>query len=118
MAARPRLLLLDDPITGLDPITAKTVDAEILKLRDLEHITPILVTHQLPDAFYVAAHQVQRQNGRLAIVPSDERKSEDTEFIMLRDGRIYFVGQAEELLASTDPYLKAYLSGWFPPLVL
>jgi phospholipid/cholesterol/gamma-HCH transport system ATP-binding protein len=117
MAARPRLLLLDDPITGLDPITAKTVDAEILKLRDLERITPILVTHQLPDAFYVATHEVRRQNGRLAIVPAGERKNEDTEFIMLKDGRIYFVGHAEELLTSTDPYLKAYLTGWFPPLV-
>jgi ABC-type transporter Mla maintaining outer membrane lipid asymmetry ATPase subunit MlaF len=36
---------------------------------------------------------------------------------MLKDGRIYFVGHAEELLTSTDPYLKAYLTGWFPPLV-
>ena len=55
MAARPRILLLDDPTSGLDPITAKTVDAAILALRDLEHVTTILVTHQLEDAFYMAS---------------------------------------------------------------
>ncbi|MGC4080919.1 MAG: ATP-binding cassette domain-containing protein [Vicinamibacterales bacterium] len=48
MAFRPRLLLFDDPTTGLDPITAVTVNDEIVKLRDLEHVTSILVTHQNP----------------------------------------------------------------------
>ena len=57
MAARPRLLLFDDPTSGLDPITAKTVDNEIIKLRDVEHVTSIVVTHQLPDAFYIATHE-------------------------------------------------------------
>ena len=78
MAARPRLLLFDEPTSGLDPITAKTVDAEIIKLRDVEHVTSILVTHQLQDAFYVATHEAVRQNGRLAIVPADRHKSEET----------------------------------------
>ena len=57
MAARPQLLLLDDPMAGLDRITAKTVEDEIVKLRDLEHVTAILVTHQLPEAFYIATHE-------------------------------------------------------------
>jgi phospholipid/cholesterol/gamma-HCH transport system ATP-binding protein len=117
MAARPRLLLFDEPTSGLDPITAKTVDAEIIKLRDIERVTSILVTHQLQDAFYIATHEARRQNGRLAIVPADERKSEEAEFIMLKDGGIYFEGHAAELRASDDPHLKTYLSGWVPPLV-
>ncbi|HEX6164148.1 MAG TPA: ATP-binding cassette domain-containing protein, partial [Vicinamibacterales bacterium] len=54
MAAKPRILLYDEPTTGLDPITATTVDEEIVKLRDLENVTSILVTHQLRDAFFVA----------------------------------------------------------------
>ena len=53
-ASRPRHLLIDDPTSGLDPITSKTVDNEIVKLRDLEHVTSIVVTHQLQDAFYIA----------------------------------------------------------------
>ena len=117
MAARPRLLLLDDPTSGLDPITAKTVVDEIVKLRDLEHVTAILVTHQLPDAFYVATHEAVRRNGRLAIVPAGEAKSDDADFIVLRNGRIYFQGDATELKRSTDSYLQAFLSGWVPPLI-
>jgi phospholipid/cholesterol/gamma-HCH transport system ATP-binding protein len=117
MAARPRLLLFDEPTSGLDPITAKTVDAEILKLRDLERVTSILVTHQLQDAFYVATHEAVRRSGRVAIVPADPGASEDVEFIMLKDGRIYFEGYAGDLRRSTDPYLKSFLSGWVPPLV-
>ena len=66
MAARPRLLLFDEPTSGLDPITAKTVDAEIIKLRDIEHVTAILVTHQLQDAFYIATHRAVERQGRLA----------------------------------------------------
>ena len=117
MAARPRLLLFDEPTSGLDPITAKSVDAEILKLRDLERVTSILVTHQLQDAFYVATHEAVRRSGRVAIVPADPGASEDVEFIMLKDGRIYFEGHAEDMRRSKDPYLKSFLSGWVPPLV-
>ena len=60
MAARPKLLLYDEPTTGLDPMTALTVDAEIIKLRDLEQVTSVLVTHQLRDAFYVATQEAVR----------------------------------------------------------
>ena len=117
MAARPRLLLFDEPTSGLDPITAKTVDAEILKLRDVEHVTSVLVTHQLQDVFYIATHEARRQDGRLVIVPADQRKRDEAEFIVLKDGRIYFEGSAAELLASGDSYLATFMSGWVPPLV-
>ena len=67
MAAKPRILLYDEPTTGLDPITALTVDEEIVKLRDLEGVSSILVTHQLRDAFFVAEHtrDPAREGGRL-----------------------------------------------------
>ena len=60
MAFKPRILLYDEATTGLDPITATTVDEEIIKLRDLEHVSSIVVTHQLRDAFYVATHMAER----------------------------------------------------------
>ncbi len=64
MAARPTLLLYDEATTGLDPMTALTVDAEVVKLRDLERVTSVLVTHQLRDAFYVATHEARRSARR------------------------------------------------------
>ena len=110
MAAKPRVLLYDEPTTGLDPITASTVDDEIIKLRDLENVTSILVTHQLRDAFYVATHEAEQMNGRPRIGPADEAKAEEAEFIMLKDGRIHFEGHAAELRASGDAYLQTFLS--------
>ena len=114
VAARPSLLLFDDPTTGLDPITAKTVDDEIIKLRDVEKATSLVVTHQLPDAFYIATREAVVRDGALTIVPGDPRKADEAEFIMLKDGRILFEGYPGPLRASTDPYLKTYLSGWIP----
>jgi len=110
MAAKPRLLLYDEPTTGLDPITATTVDDEIIKLRDLENVTSILVTHQLRDAFYVAGHAAVRNDGRVGIVPVSGAKSQEAEFIMLRDGRICFEGTADELRRDQDSYLRTFLS--------
>jgi len=111
MAAKPRILLYDEPTTGLDPITASTVDDEIIKLRDLENVSSIVVTHQLRDAFYVATHEaIRRDDGLLRIEPADPDKSEEAEFIMLKDGRVSFEGHAAELRASGDPYLQTFLS--------
>ena len=111
MAAKPRILLYDEPTTGLDPITACTVDDEIVKLRDLENVSSILVTHQLRDAFYVATHEAVRCNdGLLQIISADQDKSEEAEFIMLKDGGIAFEGQAAELRGSSDVYLRTFLS--------
>jgi phospholipid/cholesterol/gamma-HCH transport system ATP-binding protein len=109
-ASKPRHLLIDDPTSGLDPITSKTVDNEIVKLRDLEHVTSIVVTHQLPDAFYIASHEAAPSNGRVTIVPADPRKADEAEFIMLADAQIYFEGNLAALRASTDPYLKKFQS--------
>jgi phospholipid/cholesterol/gamma-HCH transport system ATP-binding protein len=111
MAAKPRILLYDEPTTGLDPITAITVDDEIIKLRDLESVSSILVTHQLRDAFYVATHgAARRDDGLLRIVPADEEKSQEAEFLMLKDGCIEFEGHAAELRESSDDYLRTFLS--------
>ena len=110
MAAKPRILLYDEPTTGLDPITALTVDEEIIKLRDLEGVSSVLVTHQLRDAFFVAEHEAVRRGSDIQIVKADARKCDEAEFIMLKDGFIVFEGNAEELRRSTDPYLQTFLS--------
>ena len=112
MAAKPRILLYDEPTTGLDPITAITVDEEIIKLRDLEGVSSIVVTHQLRDAFYVAEHTAIRRGNDVAFEKASHPKCDEAEFIMLRDGGIAFEGNAGELRAAaqSDPYIDAFLS--------
>jgi phospholipid/cholesterol/gamma-HCH transport system ATP-binding protein len=115
IAARPSLLLFDDPTTGLDPIIALTVDDEIVKLRDLEQVTSVVVTHQIRDAFYIATHQAVRRDGQVRIVRGDARTEAHAEFMVLQGGRIRFRGTARELQDSQDPYLKAFLYRTLPP---
>ena len=110
MTAKPPILLYDEPTTGLDPITSVTIDAEIIKLRDLENVSTVMVTHQLRDAFYVAEHTAVREDGEVRLIQADPAKVAETEFIMLRDGDIAFEGDVHELRDSRDPYLQSFLS--------
>lgn len=111
MAFKPSIMLYDEATTGLDPITATTVDDEMIKLRDLENVSSIIVTHQLRDAFYVAEHMAQRgPDGTVRVVPATPQKERQAEFIMLRDGGIIFEGDSDSLRASQDPYIRDFLS--------
>jgi phospholipid/cholesterol/gamma-HCH transport system ATP-binding protein len=113
MTAKPRILLYDEPTTGLDPITSLTIDEEIIKLRDLEGVSSIVVTHQLRDAFFIAEHMAVQDGGsELRFEKAPPRKADEAEFIMLKDGGIGFEGNASELRAraATDPYIQAFLA--------
>jgi phospholipid/cholesterol/gamma-HCH transport system ATP-binding protein len=114
MASKPSLMLFDDSTTGLDPVIAASVDDEIVKLRDLEEVTSIVVTQQIRDGFYIATHKAVRQNGDMRIVNAEAEASK-AEFMVLHEGRIIFHGSAPELLASQDPYLQRFLYRTLPP---
>jgi len=115
MASRPKLVLLDDPTTGLDPITATTIDDQIVKLRDLERVTSIVVTHQMRDAVYIAEHAAVPDGGGTRIVPATTADASRATFMVLHEGRIYFQGTSAELLASKDAYLQELMFMTLPP---
>ena len=111
LAARPRTMLYDEATTGLDPITATTITDLIVKVRDLDHVSSILVTHQLRDAFNVARTKVAAEGtGYRYERETDFSRLTGTEFMMLREGRIVFEGTPHELVQSSDPYLREFLS--------
>lgn len=110
MAARPSVLFYDEATTGLDPITATNVDEEMVKMRDLEGVASIIVTHQLRDAFFVADHEAVRDGQRVAIRRAGPGKGDEAEFLMLRDGLLVFEGNAGELRRATDSYIRTFLS--------
>ena len=99
----------------LDPVIATTIDDEIVKLRDLQHVTSIVVTHQIRDAFYVATHEALRADGRPQIRVANEAKADQAIFMVLYEGRIYFEGTAAALRASRDGYLQEFLFMTLPP---
>jgi phospholipid/cholesterol/gamma-HCH transport system ATP-binding protein len=115
VAAKPTLVLFDDPTTGLDPIIAATVDDEIVKLRDLEQVTSIVVTHQIRDAIYVATHKATRTGDISSITVASNENAERAVFMVLHYGQIYFQGSASQLRASRDPYLRQFLFMTLPP---
>jgi phospholipid/cholesterol/gamma-HCH transport system ATP-binding protein len=87
IATDPQVVLYDEPMAGLDPLTVGTINKLILKLQRELKVTSILVTHEIRAGFKVA----NRIN-------------------LLREGEITFRGTPEEMLASRDPYIQAFLS--------
>jgi phospholipid/cholesterol/gamma-HCH transport system ATP-binding protein len=111
LAAKPRTMLYDEPTTGLDPITASTITDLIVKVRDLDKVSSILVTHQLRDAFNVARSRVRSSGGGFDYErETDLSRLSGTEFLMLRDGHVVFEGSPHELRTARDPYLNEFLS--------
>ncbi len=118
MAHQPGLILYDEPTTGLDPITGSTICDLIVKLRDLEGVTSVLVTHQLRDAFQVAQSFAMQKNGELNYNRIDELELlVGTEFLVLNEGRIVFRGRQKDLWETDVPYVRQFLYGQAPALL-
>jgi phospholipid/cholesterol/gamma-HCH transport system ATP-binding protein len=115
IAARPGLLLFDDPTSGLDPITATSIDVELIKLRDFEQVTSVVVTHQIRDAFYLATHRAAGTPAAPRIVAIGPEEPALADFMVLQDGRISFTGSGRDLLAAPDPFLRQFLFKTLPP---
>lgn len=117
MAHSPEMILYDEPTTGLDPITGSTICDLIVKLRDLEGVTSVVVTHQLRDAFQVAQSFVVEKDSEFVYERiEDIDQLEGTDFLMLNQGHIVFQGRQGDLFRSDEPYVRQFLQGQIPAL--
>jgi phospholipid/cholesterol/gamma-HCH transport system ATP-binding protein len=106
----PPLLLYDSPTAGLDPITANTIMALIVKERDLNKTTTLLVTYRYQDGNLVANFRYNPDNGRLEpFQKNDGRAASRTIFMVLREGHLIFEGPQEELEACKEPYVAKFV---------
>jgi phospholipid/cholesterol/gamma-HCH transport system ATP-binding protein len=107
--SEPDLILYDSPTGGLDPITSTTIIDLVIKQRDVTHTTSLVITHRLQDAFLLARNRFDPQTGKVEPI-ANGGIDDSTKFLVLNEGQIVFDGTTEELVHSTDPWLKEYLS--------
>lgn len=88
IATEPRVILYDEPTTGLDPIMADVINELILDLQKKLNITSIVVTHDMVSAYKIA-----------------------TRIAMLYEGKIIAVGSPQEIRNSKNPYVQQFISG-------
>ena len=106
---KPDLILYDSPTGGLDPITSTTIVELVVKQRDVSQTTSLVITHRLQDAFLLARSRFNEKSGKVEQIP-DGGIAASTKFLVINEGKIVFDGETEQLVRSTDPWLKEYLS--------
>jgi phospholipid/cholesterol/gamma-HCH transport system ATP-binding protein len=107
---RPEVLFYDSPTGGLDPVTSTTIIQLIVKQRDVYKTSALLVTHRLQDAFIMATHYFDRKANAMRPLPPGGRSEVPMAFLVLRDGKVIFDGDAQELAQSRDEYIREYIS--------
>jgi len=81
-----------------------------MKQRDVHKTSSLLVTHRLQDAFTMATHQFDKATNQMAVIPKGQRGEVPMSFLILRGGKVIFDGDARELAASRDDYIREYIS--------
>jgi phospholipid/cholesterol/gamma-HCH transport system ATP-binding protein len=110
LITEPELLLYDSPTGGLDPVTSNTIIELIVKQRDVNKTSALLVTHRLQDAFTMASHQFDTKTNRLIALPRGQHCDVPMSFLILRDGKVIFDGDLNQLAHTQDEYIKEYIS--------
>jgi phospholipid/cholesterol/gamma-HCH transport system ATP-binding protein len=110
----PEIVMFDEPTAGLDPPTARTICELAIKLRDLEDVSSIFVTHEMNNIEYLTREYAavneagevifEREGEKLCLV--------NTKVLMMRDGRVIFSGTDEQLKHSEDKYIQRFLRGY------
>jgi phospholipid/cholesterol/gamma-HCH transport system ATP-binding protein len=109
IVSEPSIMLYDSPTAGLDPVTAHTINVLIAKLRDVQQVSSIVVTHRLADAYLLANHVFSPEKQALVPISGNGHKAR-TQFLVLRDGQVYFRGSPQQMVDRSDPYLRKFLA--------
>jgi phospholipid/cholesterol/gamma-HCH transport system ATP-binding protein len=109
----PKIVLFDEPTAGLDPPTARTICELAMKLRDLEDVSSIFVTHEMNNLDYLCSeYAVVNEQGQVVFEVEGERLClTNSKVMMMRDGNVIFSGTDERLRKAEDPYIKKFLRG-------
>ena len=113
LVGNPDIVLFDEPTAGLDPPTARTICELAVKLRDIEDVTSIFVTHEMDNLDFLSSHYAvidgkgsvhfEREGDKLCLM--------NTAVMMLREGKIIFNGTDEQLHEANDPYILGFIRG-------
>lgn len=109
----PSIVMFDEPTAGLDPPTARTICELAIKLRDLEDVSSIFVTHEMNNLRYLSSeYATVNEEGEVVFEKEGEKLCIiNTEILMLRDGQINFSGKDEQLQRTDDPYILRFIRG-------
>jgi len=109
----PKIVMFDEPTAGLDPPTARTICELAMKLRDLEDVSSIFVTHEMNNLEYLTSeYAVVDEAGEVVFEKEGEKLCLiNSKVLMMRDGKIIFSGTDETLRKAEDPYIHKFLRG-------
>jgi phospholipid/cholesterol/gamma-HCH transport system ATP-binding protein len=109
----PKIVMFDEPTAGLDPPTARTICELAIKLRDLEDVSSIFVTHEMNNVKYLTSeYAVVNDDGEIVFEEEGQRLCLiNTKVIMLRGGKIIFEGTDESLHKNKDAYIQRFIRG-------
>jgi phospholipid/cholesterol/gamma-HCH transport system ATP-binding protein len=110
IVTEPQVLLYDSPTGGLDPVTSNTIVELIVKQRDVYQTSALMVTHRLQDAFTMATHQFDKTTNKMVPLPKGQLSEVPMSFLILRDSKVIFDGDAHQLAGSRDEYIREYIS--------
>jgi phospholipid/cholesterol/gamma-HCH transport system ATP-binding protein len=109
----PKIVLFDEPTAGLDPPTARTICELAMKLRDLEDVSSIFVTHEMNNLDYLCSeYAVVNEEGQVVFEREGERLClTNCKVMMMKEGKIIFSGTDEMLRKAEDAYIQKFLRG-------
>ncbi len=108
VVTEPPLQMYDSPTAGLDPITAHTIMSLLIKERDVSRATTLMVTHRYQDGNLMANFRYNSEQGSLEPSRNGARQTAQTTFMVMKEGRLIFEGDQDELEASRDPYISKF----------